>query len=256
MGGDALKRSSLTGIYLLLGLMNTIYRAAVVLTSTLGGCATSVSVSPTKSDIETARSDIGVSSTWLTEHRTEVENHIVSYIRAKYPTVPPDVRGFRIGRIRIKNEVIDTNKPSAARLEASLGQMFESVTSRFLGNRPASSTVIDIDVEFLTPQLSQGEEAAVVAAMVPLGAVCFSTIFMVCPFKMSNYVVLEATVKRNETTVVALKGVGGASRFVSTIVVDDSSDPKLTSTLEANSKAMAAAIADLGAKLVPYLRMP
>lgn len=223
-----------------------------MLAAALVSCVSTGTIEPVKRDIDSARSDRSVSSAWLRDHRVEVENRIVLYLQSKYPTVPPEIGSFRVGRVQVKNQVPDRDRARVEELETALARLFESVTLRVLGTRPDTGTTVDIEVEFLTPQLSKGEEAAAAAAMAPMMAVCFGTLLVACPAKMSNYVVLVATVRRNDSVVASLKGAGGATRYVSTLMLED----KPSSGDEANSKAMAGAVADLASKLVPYLRVP
>lgn len=226
------------------------------LSCALGGCTTAGNVSPSADDVARAKPDRYVSADWLTSYRAEAESRIVDYIQSRYPVIPPDVRAPSIASVVVTNEVAPSFRPTVKQVEEGLDSMLRSVIARVVGTRPRSTVVLDVRATFLTPTLSQGEATAATAAMVPLGAVCFGSLLLLCPGKMSNYVALEADVKRNGAVVATLKGAGGASRVVSSVIVDDSADARTNGMLEANSKAMAAAIADLGAKLVPYLREP
>jgi hypothetical protein len=121
----------------------------------IAGCSHVSSRSPTAADISGATPDDYISETWLAEHRTEVEDQIVSYL------------------------------------------------------------------------------------------------LMVCPAAGTDYVALDATVTDSRGGTANVRGVGGATAIVSTVVLGDSPDPE--HVREAATKAMAAAIADLGTKLVPHL---
>ncbi len=218
----------------------------------LAGCVGASHVTPSKSEVETAVPDDGfLASYWLGQNRVWVENQIVAYIKSKYPVVPPDVHAFTVGDVRVKNQIHRFSWEPDGRMESVLKDIFQTTADRILLDRPSSGIVVDIEVSVVRPTTSGTEEVAAMVAATPL---CLGTMFVACPAKFSRYVVLDATLKKDGAPIGVAHGVGGSTRYVSTVMVDDSGNAKTTGQDEAMSKALAAAIADLGAKLVPSLR--
>lgn len=218
--------------------------------SLLVSCASSTSIKTTDVDVTSSRQDRYISTTWISQYRTEVTNQIVGYVRSQYPTIPPGLPKLEVGSVVINNDVRDFNRADVKEVEPVLRALLQDVSDKVLNSSSTDTLLLDFEITFLTPELSQAETAATFVTRMPL---CWGTLFVACPAKTTNYVSINATVKKHGHALGNVLGIGGATRFVSSILVDDASDPKANGTLDANAKALAAAVADLGGKLKPYL---
>lgn len=201
-------------------------------------------------DVTSSQQDRYISTTWITKYRAEVTNQIIDYVQSLYPNIPSDLPSLEIGSVVIKNDVRDSNKQNVKEVEPVLRELLQEVSNKVIKPSGTENLLLDVEIMFLSPSRSQSNDTAAFVTLMPL---CWGTLFVVCPNKTTNYVSLNTTVKKHGKVIGNVQGIGGANRTVSTMMVDDASDPKDNGTLKANTQALAAAVADLGGKLKPYL---
>jgi len=224
-----------------------VYTIAAIL---LLGCVSSTSTNTTAVDVTSSQQDKYISTIWITKYRTEVTSQIIDYVQSLYPDIPSGLPNLEVGSVLIKNDVRDFNKANVKEIEPILRELLQEVSDKALKPSGTETLLLDVEIAFLTPSRSQAKDAAALVTLMPL---CWGTLFVACPNKTTNYVSLSTKVKKHGKVIGQVQGIGGATRTVSSVLVDDASDPKANGTLKANTQALAAAVADLGGKLKPYL---
>lgn len=182
-----------------------------------------------------------ISASWLRDHREEVVKRTVEYVRKEHPSTADWFPQLTFGNVRlqmseskwIKNELI----------EAELLALFKGTSAQLLplkNNR--APWVMDVDARFARPETNP----ALYAVVIPYGLLCWSNFLIVCPMKVSEYVVLDAKIKTDRGEQFDVRAVGGSTIVMSTPWAQDN-DAWMN---EGTSKAIAAAIADFANKLV------
>jgi hypothetical protein len=198
-----------------------------------------------------AVADQWISEKWLTEHKNQVEDSIFLHISERHPTIPDEVSGITLRRVTVLNDVSEKNQNAVDSTEQELSEVFKNVARRILGDR-TNSLSLDISVTFMNLKLSSSDMVITAVSALPLAALCYGSVLSICPGTSTHYVVLDATISCSDPAI-HLRGIGGATLVASAVMLADSPYPDINGSLETNTKAMAAAVADLSEKLIPHL---
>lgn len=183
---------------------------------------------------------------WLEEHGDEVAAKAAAFIRERHPVVAADFPSIQIDFIDLGN-LKDTSPEQWRSTEQNSIKLLHAIRDKVVGSAP-SGEAWHLSVKARGFRGSEAIDFAFVPVQV---AVCYTSVFMVCPGRASaGGVHLEATLDIPGEPSRTVAGAGYSSNFASTLIVMDNSDPKINGVHDQKVNALVAAIVSLADALV------
>jgi len=211
------------------------------------GCVHVMDSAETKYD--DSRTNI-ISEKWLQVNRDELTEKITDRIVSRYPDVE---KGFP--RILVEKVDVRFNAWQAGSVEGSeqiLTEIFRDVLARVYAESSSNANIrLRLVVSRHDAELSKLEKMAVGAYVVPGTALCFSTLFLVCPVKDTDVFKVKVYFPDDQAT--EITGLGAATLLQSTVVINDNPDLSFTGEGGKQMKAIISAVVDATEKTIAYL---